>query len=96
MLSPTFPEHLLEGDSCSWTPARQQQEEPTEMRAMRAYGDEFVVVSVGAQPEDLTEITINCPDKVGLGCDIARIVFEFGLTIRRGGIEYSHATSFMS
>lgn len=55
------------------------------MRAMRAYGDEFVVVSVGAQPEDLTEITINCPDKVGLGCDIARIVFEFGLSITRGG-----------
>lgn len=53
---------------------------------MRAYGDEFVVVSVGEQPEvDLTEITINCPDKVGLGCDIARIVFEFGVSITRGG-----------
>ncbi|KAG0596194.1 hypothetical protein M758_UG231500 [Ceratodon purpureus] len=56
------------------------------MRAMRAYGDEFVVLSVGAQPEDLTEITINCPDKVGLGCDISRIVFEFGLSITRGDL----------
>lgn len=55
------------------------------MRAMRAYGDEFVVVAVGSQPEDLTEITINCPDKVGLGCDIARIVFEFSISIVRGG-----------
>lgn len=54
---------------------------------MRAYGDEFVVVSAGEQPEDdLTEITINCPDKVGLGCDIARIVFEFGLSITRGDL----------
>lgn len=53
---------------------------------MRAYGDELVVVSAGEQPEDdLTEITINCPDKVGLGCDIARTVFEFGLSITRGG-----------
>nr|XP_024378090.1 ACT domain-containing protein ACR9-like isoform X3 [Physcomitrium patens] len=57
------------------------------MRSMRAYGDEFVVVSVGEQPEvDLTEITINCPDKVGLGCDIARIVFEFGVSITRGDL----------
>lgn len=55
------------------------------MRAMRPYGDEFVVVSVGAQPDDLTEITINCPDKVGLGCDIARIVFEFSMSLVRGG-----------
>lgn len=53
---------------------------------MRAYGDEFVVVSVGAQPEDLTEITINCPDKVGLGCDIARIVFEFSMSVIRGDL----------
>lgn len=64
--------------------ARASREEV--MRAMRAYGDEFVVVSVGAQPEDLTEITINCPDKIGLGCDIARIVFEFGLSITRGDL----------
>jgi predicted amino acid-binding ACT domain protein len=53
---------------------------------MRPYGDEFVVVSVGAQPDDLTEITINCPDKVGLGCDIARIVFEFSMSLVRGDL----------
>lgn len=55
------------------------------MRAMRSFGDEFVVVNVGAQPEDLTEVTINCPDRVGMGCDIARVVFEFSLSTIRGG-----------
>lgn len=56
------------------------------MRAMRAFGDEFVVVNVGAQPEDLTEVTINCPDRVGMGCDIARVVFEFSLSTIRGDL----------
>lgn len=53
---------------------------------MRPYGDEFVVVSVGTEPEDLTEVTINCPDRVGLGCDIARIVFEFSMSVIRGDL----------
>lgn len=53
---------------------------------MRAFGDEFVVVNVGTQPEDLTEVTINCPDRVGMGCDIARVVFEFSLSTIRGDL----------
>lgn len=52
---------------------------------MGAYSDEYVVVRRGKKPEDLSEITINCPDKVGLGCDLARIVFEFGLSVEKGG-----------
>lgn len=51
---------------------------------MGAYSDEYVVVRRGKKPEDLSEITINCPDKVGLGCDLARIVFEFGLSVEKG------------
>lgn len=31
------------------------------------------------------EIIINCLDKVGFGCDIVCIVFEFGVSIIRGG-----------
>ena len=52
---------------------------------MGAFSDEFVVVRRGKAPADPSEITINCPDKVGLGCDLARIVFEFGLSVVKGG-----------
>lgn len=52
---------------------------------MGAFSDEFVVVRKGQHDGDSSEITINCPDKVGLGCDLARIVFEFGLTVVKGG-----------
>ena len=47
--------------------------------------DESVVIQKGANPGDPTEITINCPDKVGLGCDLARTIFEFGLSVVKGG-----------
>lgn len=52
---------------------------------MGAYSDEYVVVRRGKTLADPSEITINCPDKVGLGCDLARIVFEFGLSVVKGG-----------
>uniref|UniRef100_A0ABL6USN6 ACT domain-containing protein ACR n=1 Tax=Cannabis sativa TaxID=3483 RepID=A0ABL6USN6_CANSA len=32
---------------------------------------------------DPTVITVNCPDKTGLGCDLCRIVLIFGLSICR-------------
>ncbi|XP_024391113.1 ACT domain-containing protein ACR9 isoform X2 [Physcomitrium patens] len=51
---------------------------------MGVYTDEYVVVRRGRNPGDPSEITINCPDKVGLGCDLARIVFEFGLSVTKG------------
>lgn len=31
-----------------------------------------------------TELRISCPDATGLGCDIARLMFEFGLTVIKG------------
>lgn len=48
--------------------------------------DETVVVRRGPRSTDPTEITVNCPDKVGLGCDVTRIIFEFGLTVVRGDL----------
>lgn len=37
---------------------------------MGIYEEEHVVVRKGSKPGDLTEITINCADKVGLACDL--------------------------
>ncbi len=48
-------------------------------------GNEIVNVRRGHHQGDPSELTINCPDKVGLGCDFARIVFEFGLSVVKGG-----------
>ncbi|KAI4371316.1 hypothetical protein MLD38_019565 [Melastoma candidum] len=31
-------------------------------------------------------ITVNCPDKTGLGCDLCRIILFFGLSIVRGDV----------
>jgi len=62
-------------------------------RAMGVFNEEFVVVRRGLNPGDPSEITINCPDKVGLACDLARIVFEFGLSVTKGGMlfdSFSH------
>ncbi|CAI5483532.1 unnamed protein product [Closterium sp. Yama58-4] len=46
--------------------------------------DETVVVRKGQGPREASEITVNCPDKVGLGCDLTRIMFEFGLNVVKG------------
>eukprot|EP00850_Spirogloea_muscicola_P020924 SM000230S07360 [mRNA] locus=s230:179037:181919:- [translate_table: standard] len=48
--------------------------------------DDAVVIRLGSQPGSATEITINCPDRVGLGCDLARIVYEFDLSVVRGDL----------
>lgn len=55
------------------------------MKHMGVFPDDFVVVREGQHPGELTEITVNCPDKVGLGCDVTRLVFEFGLSVVKGG-----------
>lgn len=44
--------------------------------------DQFV--SVEAVGENEADLRINSPDKTGLGCDIARVMFDFGLVIERG------------
>lgn len=46
--------------------------------------DDIVLIEDGKKPGDPTVVTVNCPDKAGLGCDLCRIVLEFGLYVTRG------------
>ncbi|KAF5959445.1 hypothetical protein HYC85_000654 [Camellia sinensis] len=46
--------------------------------------DDVVLINQGKKPGDPSVITVNCPDKAGLGCDLCRIVVEFGLCITKG------------
>ncbi|GAA0160072.1 hypothetical protein Leryth_002592 [Lithospermum erythrorhizon] len=48
--------------------------------------DDAVIVEHGKNSGDPTVVTVNCPDKAGLGCDLCRIVLEFGLHITRGDL----------
>ncbi|KAJ7971296.1 ACT domain-containing protein [Quillaja saponaria] len=45
--------------------------------------DDLVVIQHGKKPDEPSVITVNCPDKAGLACDICRIILEFGLCISR-------------
>jgi hypothetical protein len=47
--------------------------------------DDVVLIQQGNSPHDPTIVTVNCPDKSGLGCDLCRIILEFGLHITRAG-----------
>ena len=38
----------------------------------------------GADEGSHTEVGISCPDATGLGCDVARMLFDFGLRILEG------------
>lgn len=51
--------------------------------------EDVVVIRHAEKAGDPTVITVNCPDKTGLGCDLCRIVLLFGLSISRGGKPYS-------
>ncbi|GMY09290.1 ACT domain-containing protein ACR10-like [Fagus crenata] len=46
--------------------------------------EDVVVIRHAEKAGDPTVITVNCPDKTGLGCDLCRIVLLFGLSISRG------------
>ncbi|XP_071732838.1 ACT domain-containing protein ACR9-like [Rutidosis leptorrhynchoides] len=46
--------------------------------------DDVVLIEKGKNSGDPTVVTVNCPDKPGLGCDLLRIVVEFGLYVTRG------------
>ncbi|KAI4313176.1 hypothetical protein L6164_026175 [Bauhinia variegata] len=48
--------------------------------------DDFVVIQQGKKLDEPTVVTVNCPDKAGLGCDLCRIILEFGLYITRADI----------
>lgn len=47
--------------------------------------EDVVVIRHAEKPGDPTVITVNCPDKTGLGCDLCRVILLFGLSISRGG-----------
>ncbi|XP_052203847.1 ACT domain-containing protein ACR9 [Diospyros lotus] len=46
--------------------------------------DDVVLIQLGKSPGEPSVITVNCPDKAGLGCDLCGIVVEFGLSITKG------------
>ncbi|KAL4571010.1 hypothetical protein LXL04_017760 [Taraxacum kok-saghyz] len=46
--------------------------------------DDAVVIQKGKKQGDPFVITVNCPDKTGLGCDICWIILDFGLYIVKG------------
>ncbi|PON51447.1 ACT domain containing protein [Trema orientale] len=48
--------------------------------------DDVVLIQRGKSPEEPSIVTVNCPDKTGLGCDICRIILDFGLYITKGDI----------
>ena len=48
--------------------------------------DDVVLIQQGNKPGDPSVITVNCPDKAGLGCDLCRIVVDYGLSITKGGL----------
>lgn len=50
---------------------------------MIALSEESVVIRQGSKPGDPNIITVSCPDELGLACDLARSIFEFGLEVVR-------------
>ncbi|RWR95442.1 ACT domain-containing protein ACR9-like protein isoform X1 [Cinnamomum micranthum f. kanehirae] len=52
-----------------------------------ANGDDDVVkIEDGRTEGEASMISVNCPDKTGLGCDLCRIILDFGLSITRGDV----------
>uniref|UniRef100_A0A5B7ALT0 ACT domain-containing protein ACR n=1 Tax=Davidia involucrata TaxID=16924 RepID=A0A5B7ALT0_DAVIN len=49
--------------------------------------EDAVLIKEAEKPGDHTVITVNCPDKTGLGCDLCRIILLFGLSITRGDVQ---------
>ncbi|GFP90770.1 act domain-containing protein acr10 [Phtheirospermum japonicum] len=48
--------------------------------------DDAVIIRQSEKEGEPCVITVNCPDKTGLGCDLCRIILFFGLTIVRIGM----------
>ncbi|KAI3447550.1 hypothetical protein Pfo_004215 [Paulownia fortunei] len=45
--------------------------------------DDAVMIRQSEKEGEPSVITVNCPDKTGLGCDLCRIILFFGLTVVR-------------
>lgn len=61
---------------------KQEEEQEEDMGILH---DDVVIITQAEKEGDPSVITINCPDKTGLGCDLCRIILFFGLSIVRGG-----------
>ncbi|KAI6698049.1 hypothetical protein NL676_018168 [Syzygium grande] len=48
--------------------------------------DDVVIIRQSEREGEPSMITVNCPDKTGLGCDLCRIILFFGLSIVRGDV----------
>ncbi|KAL2899055.1 ACT domain-containing protein ACR9 [Bienertia sinuspersici] len=48
--------------------------------------DDVVSIDKGKKPGDPWVVTVNCPDKTGLGLDICRTILDFGLFISKGDV----------
>jgi hypothetical protein len=59
-----------------------------EMRLSSGGDDDAVQIQLGNKPGEPFIITVNCPDKTGLACDICRFILHFGLCILKGGRYY--------
>lgn len=64
------------------------EEEEEEEYTMGILQDDVVIIREAEKEGETTVITVNCPDKTGLGCDLCRIILFFRLTIVRGGNIY--------
>ncbi|KAK6144571.1 hypothetical protein DH2020_021391 [Rehmannia glutinosa] len=53
---------------------------------MGVTNDDAVLIEKGKKAGEPYVITVNCPDKTGLACDICHTILEFGLYITRGDI----------
>lgn len=48
--------------------------------------DDMVIVKQAEKEDEATMLTINCPDKTGIGCDLCCTILFFHLSIVRGGM----------
>ncbi|KAJ3693060.1 hypothetical protein LUZ60_012155 [Juncus effusus] len=46
--------------------------------------DDVILIQEPESPGEPSVITVNCPDKTGLGCDLCRVILLFGLNIVKG------------
>lgn len=49
--------------------------------------EDAVLIKEAGGAGDHNVITVNCPDKTGLGCDLCRIILLFGLSIAKGDVQ---------
>lgn len=79
---------LAGGSELHASVARRRERAPTGDRRPAVMGvpsDDAVLIQKPKKPGEPHVVTVNCPDKTGLGCDICRTILDFGLYITRGG-----------